>query len=818
MRIRVTTVAAVMALAAPAAAHAADDDARYALVHGCYALQSQASGKFIAQTATGYRATASGAGEAEPFRMQATQLGQYLLYGKDRDFLAGDGTAVEPAAQPSPAADWRVDADGERYTLTLPATGRRLRATADGAVSLAGGGVDDAARFSFVEADGCPEYPEIDAGIEGVPPKGRTPYDRVVGTFDGHLHMMAYEFLGGRVHCGAPWHRYGAPYALPDCMGGDPVNGAVSQGVDAVYTGEVGTVQEGWPTFEGWPNYHSVTYEQTYWKWMERAWKGGLRLVVNLFVDNEVLCNVYPLKKNPCNDMHSVRLQHQRITQLQDYVDAQYGGPGKGFFRIVTSPSEARRVINDGKLAVVLGIEVSRLFECGVQLDKPQCTKEQVDRRLDEVHRLGVRGMEVVNKFDNAFSGVAGDRGTTGVIVNAGNFLQTGAFWKMQTCPGDGHDHDREQTTLAGTDRDSIFNGLAAFLPLSVPPLYPAGPHCNARGLTPLGEHLVRKMVEKGMMVDPDHMSVVARAKLLDILEQERYAGTISSHSWADDSSIKRILALGGVVSPMGNSSSNFLPQWRQTRQSASGKFPFGIGFGADMNGFASQGAPRASAKEKPLQYPFKTVDGLTAHRQRSGTRTFDFNEDGVAHYGLWADWIEDLRVLEGDAVVRDLKNGAEAYLSTWERAEGIKGPECLAGSGRFGRTGLGSVRLDLEPDMLLRAAGQPGARDGQAWRWCTTGGKGRVSAVFTNAARVGLVLSTARGHAVGGVRVGSRASRLPRAAKRVGSAFRVRAVRGTRYVYGVKAGRVRFVAVARPSVAGKARALRRAVRLAGLR
>ena len=102
--------------------------------------------------------------------------------------------------------------------------------------------------------------------------------------------------------------------------------------------------------------------------------------------------------------MDGVRLQAKRLRELQDYVDAQSGGPGKGWFRIVTTPFEARRVINQGKLAVVMGIEVSKLFDCGVQDGQPECTAEQVDARLKEVYDLGVRDMELVNKFDNGFA------------------------------------------------------------------------------------------------------------------------------------------------------------------------------------------------------------------------------------------------------------------------------------------------------------------------------------------------------------------------------------------------------------------------------
>ena len=86
----------------------------------------------------------------------------------------------------------------------------------------------------------------------------------------------------------------------------------------------------GWPTFKDWPNHESLTHEQSYYKWLERSWRAGQRVFVNLLVDNAVLCEAYPYKKNSCNEMDGVRLQARRMRELQDYIDAQHGGPGKG--------------------------------------------------------------------------------------------------------------------------------------------------------------------------------------------------------------------------------------------------------------------------------------------------------------------------------------------------------------------------------------------------------------------------------------------------------------------------------------------------------
>ena len=52
-----------------------------------------------------------------------------------------------------------------------------------------------------------------------------------------------------------------------------------------------------------------------------------------------MLCELYPLKKNDCDEMASVRLQAERFRALERYIDAQNGGPGEGWFRIVTTLS-----------------------------------------------------------------------------------------------------------------------------------------------------------------------------------------------------------------------------------------------------------------------------------------------------------------------------------------------------------------------------------------------------------------------------------------------------------------------------------------------
>jgi hypothetical protein len=358
---------------------------------------------------------------------------------------------------------------------------------------------------------------------------------------------------------------------------------------------------------------------------------------------------------------------------LQDYIDAQSRGPGRGFFRIVRTPVEARRVINQGKLAVVLGVEISEVLGCGRTGDTPHCTRAQIDDQLDELYALGVRSLFPVHKFDNALGGTAFDDGATGLLVNVGNKWATGEWWDAQPC-APGAEADNTPTNLAGNE-ELLYQVLGeAVAPLlgGDLPAYPPGPLCNPKGLTALGVHVVNGMADRGMIIETDHFSVKARKQVLTILEGRGYSGLITSHSWGDSTSQRRLQALGGVVAPYARTATTYLESWRDARAGRKPGAIFGVGYGSDTNGLGAQAGPRPGAN--PVVYPFDTFDGGTVvHQQRSGTRLYHVNQDGAAHYGLFTDYVEDLRGLGGDQIVADMANGAEAYLRMWARAHAAR-------------------------------------------------------------------------------------------------------------------------------------------------
>ncbi|WP_256098417.1 galactose-binding domain-containing protein [Streptomyces agglomeratus] len=512
--------------------------------------------------------------------------------------------------------------------------------------------------------------PDSQINVTGEPFKGTDAQGRVRGFVDAHDHIMSNEGFGGRLICGKPFSEQGVADALKDCPehypdGTGAIFDFITKGGDGKHD------PNGWPTFKDWPAHDSLTHQQNYYAWVERAWRGGQRILVNDLVTNGVICSVYPFKDRSCDEMTAIRLEAKKTYDMQAYIDKMYGGPGKGWFRIVTDSAQARDVVEQGKLAVVLGVETSEPFGCKQILDVAQCGKEDIDRGLDELHELGVRSMFLCHKFDNALCGVRFDSGALGTAINVGQFLSTGTFWKTETCRGPQHDNP-------------IGNAVAAEAEKKLPervavPSYASDAQCNTRGLTDLGDYAVRGMMKRKMMLEIDHMSVKAAGQAFDILESESYPGVISSHSWMDLGWTERLYKLGGFAAQYMSGSEAFSAEAKRT-DALREKYKVGYGYGTDMNGVGGWPGPRGGDTPNPVKYPFRSTDGGSViDKQTTGERTWDFNTNGAAHYGMVPDWIEDIRIVGGQDVVDDLFQGAESYLRTWGNSERHKSGVNLA-------------------------------------------------------------------------------------------------------------------------------------------
>jgi hypothetical protein len=716
---RVLLIAAAVVGAVLTSLHASDAQTvhkarapvtKYTLAHGCFALRS-AAGRPIGAT-------------YGPFRMQPAALGVYLLYTPKGEYLndAGGGS-LQPAATPGPASEWSVTgASRGRFAIKNVSTGTSLPTR-------------------FAHASGCATYPEAQIDASGPSFAGPSPEADVRGTVEGHAHVTAFELFGGDWHCGTPFSPFGAPYALPASCAQDQqgTNGQFEDFLDFGGSPRPSDMH-GWPTFKEWPSPTALAEEGDYYTGIERAWKAGLRVMVTNLVDNEALCALMTTRHNPCDDMASVDIQNRDLHALQSYVDAQSGGPGKGWFRIVTDPFQARRVINQGKLAVVEGIEVSRLFGCGESNDVPQCGPQQIDAGLKHVEQLGVRTFFPVHEFDNAFGGTKMIAGSTGTIINVGNREETGSFWTLQPCPAQEQDAEQLSTPASGPLATLVNGPLASMLNGSPAPVYGPGPQCNTRGLTRLGTYLIKRMIQQHLIVQLDHMDSKTATAAIALAETSHYSGVVSAHCCSSAQLFKRVYAAGGFITPPVEPSAAFVATWKADKVVSDPAFRLGFGWGSDENGLAEQPGP----SNTPITYPFKSYDGhVTFTREQWGQRTFDLNTDGLANYGMYADWLHSVQLDGGPAVMHDMFHGAEAYLEMWERADGVPGTRCLPASDKLTAAGIGPLHVGETTAQALYRAGQPASRPGHSYRYCISGRSGApVQAVFDRRGRLSRVVS----------------------------------------------------------------------------
>ncbi|MFA5940587.1 MAG: hypothetical protein WC809_14610 [Sinimarinibacterium sp.] len=453
----------------------------------CWALKANGTGNYVVRNSTTYAATATDIANAEPFYLKPTALGKYAFYNRNRQLM----TATAPtlghvaSAEATDAAEWTVVGVGDTtaypptpaidqeptpeqvaayhdfvdpdlafsaFTIASAVDAHVAVDSGTGALALVTSGSNPANEsFSFEPLTGCSEYPEASSNFSGTPFKGTQSDGTVLGHADVHVHISATTFLGG-AHWGSPYHKFGVEHALGDCSVQHGPSGQLDL-LGGVYTQDPdGHATDGWPTFTEWPSRGNLTHEAIYWKWLERAWAGGLRVVVNDLVDNETLCelqrNAINEPTRDCNSMNTAGQQVGTMYGMQDYIDAQYGGRGKGFFQIVHDADEGRSVIEDGHIAVVLGIEISEVFNCKLNYNPLRtqhpydedgsggtensytCTMEEgqpnsILTQMQRIHDWGVRQVISIHEFDNAFGG---NGIFDGLILNLGNREDTGGI------------------------------------------------------------------------------------------------------------------------------------------------------------------------------------------------------------------------------------------------------------------------------------------------------------------------------------------------------------------------------------------------------
>ncbi len=490
------------------------------------------------------------------------------------------------------------------------------------------------------------------------------------GFADIHAHLMAHLAFGGHAFWGKAYDPNPAhtgdeamAEALPDCA---PIHGGLIN-----VNPEFGhPASGGWPDFDIWPRFTTLVHQQAYVDWLYRAYQGGLRLITCIAVNNELLAS----KSNPTSDFDdrsAIQTQVSGMKAFVEHVNRQAGGAGRGWLQIAYSPAEAKAIIAANKLAVILGVEVDSLGNWRRLEDLEQLSQGSLDQahelishELDWLFNLGVRQITPVHLTDNAFGGTAiymrfleiSNRFVTGRGYDVEDGWKTGVRYRLDH-DGDDVWEDTERTVASGGKPVSVGRAMNHRTLLDHVPgirtLKQAlhtptglGSHANQRTLSPYGMILLEEMMERGMLIDIDHMSQKTLDAALDLVEAHHYP-VLSSHAWFRDlaftaevefepvqgddygtgdvhkvaheagkraDQIERIAALGGVIAPILNQgdvaglrqampemaekvphpSAGSSTSWAQAYLYAVAKMGGrGVAMGSDVNGAAALPGPR---------------------------------------------------------------------------------------------------------------------------------------------------------------------------------------------------------------------------------
>jgi hypothetical protein len=694
---------------------------QYDLAGGCFALR--AAGNYVKNVNGALTAAADAAGDPERFFMHATGLGRYAFFTSTSRFVTGgSGGSVSLAAAPSDGADWTFDPTNNGIYKAGVAAGK-LAVSDNGSLTLTAQGAD----LGFEAVTGCAAYPEMPVNVGETYTGPET--GELIGYADIHAHMAMGSDMSdgsgdrgpsaGGVMYGHAVNRFGASEALKDC--------SVIHGPEGSTTAEIvldagpdphDTV--GWPTFIDWPARDSQLHQQMYWKWVERSWRAGQRLMVIHGTNIEALCDVAKKastgeKDTDCTDMGVGMKQVAYVHDMQDYIDAQNGGPGKGWFRVVKSPTEAEAVIRAGKMAVVPGLEFSNIFECNVTYvlnggEVVGCSKDTIDAQIEEVWDAGVRGIFLYHDVDSALGGA----GIFSNVLNLVNYYGTKGWWQTYTCDSEWNGED-DKGYFYGAG--AVMPGANEYAPLlanpigaaliegaaGVFPVYPPGRQCNARGtgttgITELGRYALEAVMKKGFVLDIDHAEIRAKQTMLDVGAQTTPAYPMISahggHGGFTNAQVEQMLRQGGIMYPgmvNGPEYINFVnkveARWNTLSDAQKAAYPLAVGYGADQNGLANQPGPRGNGKTVDYANGFKLFDGtLPGWSARlaalpdvpvaqlkievAGGRSWNVDEEGIANYGMLPDMVEQIRQESGGNAkyLDSFYRSADAYVRLWKQ------------------------------------------------------------------------------------------------------------------------------------------------------
>lgn len=534
----------------------------------------------------------------------------------------------------------------------------------------------------------------------GEPTTGE-PLPALSGVADLHLHMFAEEAFGGGWFHGK--HDGPGEVALAPCDGGDPGDHArlkddlapllgtcegltlaelgakvpliaiiaadgggsvVSEFVSNIPgsagdTGEHKARMQGWPDLGGWPRWDAIAHQQVWEEQLHDAYMAGLRVEVISAVSLDWLCRALPTEnvtRPECDEMADVKLQ---LAMAHDFVKTH------DWAEIALTPEDARRIVSEDRLAIILSIEASHLMPTG-----------DWRAQLDEFHELGVRTLQPVHQLDNRFGGAAPHNPIFQIAQYAEN------------C------HIDEDCGLTSDELTLGFDVDA---------------DCkNTLGLTDEGKALIGEMMDRGMLIDVAHLSergvkdvhelavardhypiYISHGHLREIMTPEKQREEKTTPAWV----IQILRETGGMIglrtgheevntyepSTVDNACHGSSRSFAQAYDFGRLGLKVAMGLGSDLNGFIQQTRPRFGPDACSASFDVEATCQAKGQRDDGppplGT---GLDEMGLGHIGLLTELLADLDQLGSDTA--PLRSSADDFVRMWERAAGPRsGPATTA-------------------------------------------------------------------------------------------------------------------------------------------
>lgn len=467
------------------------------------------------------------------------------------------------------------------------------------------------------------------------------------GFADIHIHQLA-EFA----YSGAWFHgHYEGPehIALSACDGGIdhaqtilyPLNDFLGQNPGT--WGDTGLHlcrRDGFPTYEGWPRWDTIAHQQAWEGHLKQAHDSGLSLYIMSAVNFRPLSEVMPSRNSiegwGNNDHDAVD------RQLNAAIDF---AAERDWVAIAHSPEEARSIIQSGRLAMLLAIEISDLFP-----------EEDWRSRLQEYYDLGVRSIQLAHQLDNRFSGIAPHH----FIFKLFQIIED---FKVGHWLSPGFDLDDEGK--------------------------------NILGLTDDGKELVQTMMDLNMIIDLSHLSEKGVADVYEISKKNKYYPLVLSHGHfrsimmeekqkeektTPDWIVKIIRETGGMFGLRTGSlqTRTYIPggvpndcdgsskSFAQIYQYGVKGLKVNVAFASDINGYIQQIRPRFGGEDETCGASGDKEKALRQQTLQKNPLGTDFDSKGFAHIGLIRNIITELKNFGIDTT--NLENSTENFIRVWER------------------------------------------------------------------------------------------------------------------------------------------------------